>query len=75
MKAIEIKSKTNSKGHLKLVLDLKEAGKNVKILILMEEDLNEEMEWLKMISKDPAFDFLKDREEDIYSFNGGILIE
>ena len=43
MKAIEIKSKTNSKGHLKLDLDLKEAGKNVKILILMEEDLNESM--------------------------------
>jgi len=39
------------------------------------EDLNEEIEWLKMISKDPAFDFLKDTEEDIYSFNGGILIE
>lgn len=41
----------------------------------MEEDLNDEMDWLKMISKDPAFDFLKDTEEDIYSFNGGILIE
>lgn len=74
MKAIEIKSKTNSKGHLKLDLDLKEAGKNVKILILMEEDLNEEMEWLKMISEDPAFDFLKDTEEDIYSLYDGKAI-
>ena len=74
MKAIEIKSKTNSKGHLKLDLDLKEAGKNVKVLILIEEDLNEEMEWLKMISKDPAFDFLKDSEEDIYSLNDGKAI-
>lgn len=74
MKAIEIKSKTNSKGHLKLDLDLKEAGKNVKILILMEEDLNEEMEWLKMISGDPAFDFLKDTEEDIYSLYDGKAI-
>ena len=33
------------------------------------KDLNEEMEWLKMISKNPAFDFLKDREEGIYSLN------
>jgi hypothetical protein len=74
MKAIEINSKTNSKGHLKLDLDLKEAGKNVKVLILIEEDLNEEMEWLKMISKDPAFDFLKDSEEDIYSLNDGKAI-
>ncbi|MFD2203194.1 hypothetical protein ACFSKV_16575 [Shivajiella indica] len=40
----------------------------------MEEDLNEEMEWLKMISKDPAFDFLKDKEEDIYSLYDGKAI-
>ncbi len=71
MKAIEINSKTNKKGHLKLDLDLKEADKNVKVLILLEEKINDENEWLKIVSNNPAFDFLKDEQEDIYSFKDG----
>ncbi|AFL85592.1 hypothetical protein Belba_3075 [Belliella baltica DSM 15883] len=71
MKAIEIKSKTNKKGHLKLDLGLKEADKNVKVLILMEEELNDENDWLKVVSNNPAFDFLKEEEEDIYSIEDG----
>lgn len=71
MKAIEIKSKTNKKGHLKLDLGLKEADKNVKVLILMEEELNDENDWLKVVSNNPAFDFLKEEEEDIYSLEDG----
>ncbi|MCH7396980.1 hypothetical protein MM213_17830 [Belliella sp. R4-6] len=71
MKAIEIKSKTNKKGHLKLDLGLKEADKNVKVLILMEEELNDENDWLKVVSNNPAFDFLKEEEEDIYTIEDG----
>lgn len=74
MKAIEIKSKTNKKGHLKLDLNLKEANKNVKVLILLEEEINDENEWLKIISSNPALDFLKDEEEDIYSLTDGKAI-
>jgi Trm5-related predicted tRNA methylase len=74
MKAIEINSKTNKKGHLKLDLDLKEADKNVKVLILLEEEINDENEWLKIISNNPGFDFLKDEEEDIYSLKDGKAI-
>lgn len=71
MKAIKIKSKTNKKGHLKLDLGFKEADKNVKVLVLLEEEINDENDWLKVVSNNPAFDFLKEEEEDIYSLEEG----
>lgn len=71
MKTIEIRSKTNKKGLLKLDLGMKEADKNVKVLILLEDEINEENDWLKVISNNPAFDFLKEEEEDIYSLEDG----
>lgn len=74
MKAIEIKSKTNKKGHLKLDLDLKEADRNVKVLILLEEEMIDENDWLETISANPAFDFLKEEGENIYSLNDGEAI-
>lgn len=71
MKAIKIKSKTNKKGHLKLDLGFKEADKNVKVLVLLEEEINDENDWLKVVSNNPTFDFLKEEEEDIYSLEEG----
>ncbi|WP_372947103.1 hypothetical protein [Mariniphaga sp.] len=74
MKAIELNSRTDKKGYLKIKYPLEKSEKNVRILILVDEDNNETEEeelWLKAISQNPAFDFLKDESEDIYSLNDG----
>lgn len=74
MKAIEINSKTDKNGHLKIEYKLDKSEKKVRILILLEEDQTEsddEKIWMNSISSNPAFDFLKNSEEDIYSLNDG----
>ncbi len=71
MKAIETTGKINQKGELLLDQPLAVRGKKVKIIILMEEDENEVKEWLSAISANPAFEFLKDELEDIYSITDG----
>jgi hypothetical protein len=73
MKAIEIESKTDSKGILKMNYPLNHKQKKVKVIILYEEHSQEEDEvlWLKSVSKNPAFDFLHDEAENIYTFENG----
>jgi hypothetical protein len=74
MKAIEIRSKTDKTGHLKINYKLDKSESNVRILILLDEDFPEQEEeklWMNSISKNPAFDFLNDPEEDIYSLKDG----
>ena len=73
MKAIEINSRTDKKGHLKINYPLRKADTNVRVLILFEEDKEEDEEkhWLEAVSKNPAFEFLYDKEEDVYSVNDG----
>lgn len=74
MRAIEINSKTDKKGRLKIDYDLSEKNKKVRVLILVvddgEEDKDEQI-WLASVLNNSAFDFLKDKEEDIYSINDG----
>ncbi|MCK5522237.1 MAG: hypothetical protein KAI83_03795 [Thiomargarita sp.] len=46
------------------------------IIMITEEDTSfsetvSEAEWLKVASQNPAFDFLKDAKEDIYSLTDG----
>jgi hypothetical protein len=58
-----------------LVLDdpLPIAGpRRVRVIILVpdEEDIDE-TEWLRAAAANPAFDFLKDPSEDIYSIQDG----
>ncbi|HNW50433.1 MAG TPA: hypothetical protein PKH79_05080 [Prolixibacteraceae bacterium] len=70
MRAIEIKSKTDKTGHLKLNYNLNKSEKNVRVLILLDDDYYEQEEekmWMDAISKNPAFDFLNDPAEDVYS--------
>ena len=45
----------------------------VRVIIMIAEDdaLFGEAEWLKTASNNPAFEFLKDEQEDIYSLNDG----
>lgn len=73
MKAIEINSKTDKEGHLKIDYQLDTTNSNVRVLILLEDnsDADEEEAWMDSISKNPAFEFLEDESEDIYSLNDG----
>jgi hypothetical protein len=74
MKAIEINSRTDKKGHLKFDYQLNKSERNVRVLILLDEDNTEQEEenlWMKSISLNPAFEYLNDPIEDIYSLNDG----
>lgn len=73
MKAIEIKTHANQFGNLEINYPLMKKNQNVRVLILLDEE-NEEELWMKSVSNNPAFDFLKD-EEDIYTLNDGNSIE
>ncbi len=73
MRAIEINSKTDKKGHLKIDYHLDKSDSNVRVLILVDDnsDQDEEAIWMDSISSNPAFDFLKENSEDLYSINDG----
>ena len=71
--SIEIAGTIDTDHNLILDEPLPIAGpKRVRVLILMnaEGELGED-EWLKTASKNPAFAFLHDPEEDVYSVNDG----
>lgn len=74
MKAIEINSKTDMQGNLKIDYPVHKSSKKVRVLILLDEEdqsKDEESLWMESISKNPAFDYLKDESEDIYTINDG----
>lgn len=73
MKAIEINSKTDKHGHLRINYPLNKKNSKVRVIILLIEDKESEEEklWMQSISNNPSFDFLKEPEEDIYSSNDG----
>jgi len=72
MTAIEVTGTVDEKHQLKLDSALPFAGpKRVRVIVLsqMKEELGEwnDIEWLKASLTNPAFAFLNDPEEDIYS--------
>ena len=74
MKAIEINTKTDKQGHLKLNYQLNKKDRKVRVIILIDEqsdDIDEEKEWINSIQSNPAFDFLKEPTENIYSITDG----
>lgn len=74
MKAIEINTKTDKYGHLKLNFPLNKKERNVRVIILVDEisdDEDEEKLWLNAVSSNPAFDFLNEPSENIYSLTDG----
>jgi hypothetical protein len=74
MQAIEINTKTDNNGHLRIDVPIKKMNKNVKIIILIGEDevkIEDEKTWLYANAINPSFDFLREPEEDIYSINDG----
>lgn len=74
MRAIEAMA-TFEKGLLTLdqAVNLKNKEK-VKLIILVSDEENEEKIWLDSVSKNPAFDFLKEPGEDMYTVNDGKLV-
>jgi len=74
MKAIEINTRTDKQGHLKLNYQLNKKDRKVRVIILIDEqsdDIDEEKEWINSIQSNPAFDFLKEPTENIYSLSDG----
>ena len=74
MRAIEINLKTDKFGHLKIDYPLNKSERKVRVLILVEDDSTEILEeniLMNSISKNPAFDFLGEPEEDVYSQKDG----
>lgn len=73
MKAIETTGRIEKPGFVKLdsPVDLKNKQK-VRVIILYneDEDITEKI-WLASISTNPAFAFLNDKEEDIYTIHDG----
>lgn len=68
MKTIEINSKTDKKGYLKINYALNKSNKKVRVLIMVDESDDET--WYDTVSQNPVFDFLKE-EDEIYSLNDG----
>lgn len=78
MKAIEIKSETDNSGNLSIHYKLNIPNQKVRVFVIYEEntdDQEEEKLWKEYVSKNPAFGFLKEPEEDIYSMKDGEPID
>ena len=74
VQALEMNAQIDGKGQLVIEKPLLTAlNKHVKIIVLFdqEEDEFDETTWLRSVSVNPAFDFLKDEAEDIYTINDG----
>ena len=73
MKAIETTGIVDKECRLLLDEPLPIVGPSrVRVIILMAEETDiDEKEWLRAAAINPAFDFLKEPEEDIYSLTDG----
>jgi len=67
MKAIEINSKTDKNGHLKIDYPFDKKERNLRVLILLDydytEEENDEKLWMQSIMNNPAFEFLMTRKK------------
>ena len=69
IKAIEVAATVADRGQLRLDEALMEVGPGrVRVIVLLPENADiQEREWIGAASRGPAFDFLKDSSEDIYT--------
>ena len=75
MKAIESSGFLDEKGILKLDNPLEITNQRAKIIVLIpEKEEMSDLAWLQAITLNPAFNFLNDKEEDIYSITDGEAI-
>lgn len=73
LKAIETTGSIDEAKHLRLDADLPISGPmRVRVIVLYpgDEEWSEE-QWLKAAASNPAFAFLADEEEDIYTLDDG----
>jgi hypothetical protein len=56
--------------HLDEPLPLTASGK-VRVIVLISEEDSEDREWLRAAATNPAFEFLGDPEEDVYTLDDG----
>ena len=71
MKAEEVIAIVDDKGILHVERPLQIKSKKVKLIVLAQEDDITDEEWIKFLSINPTFDFLKDEAEDIYTIHDG----
>ena len=72
LQAIELIGTIDEKGQLHLDAPISAIGQGrVRVILLPEEAEIGENEWLKAATENPAFDFLKDPDEDIYTLDDG----
>jgi hypothetical protein len=72
MIAEKVHGTVNEKGMIHLDKPLSIKNKKVRVIIFSEDDDDfDEAEWKLLIKNNPAFDFLKDPEEDIYTIHNG----
>lgn len=68
MQALEVLGNIDKDGFLKLEKPLVLKNRKVKIIILvLDDDILDDSLWLRGLAKKPAFDFLSEPEEDIYT--------
>ena len=73
LRAIEV-SGTLREGrdfHLDAPVEITGSKRVRAIILVPDQDEIDDMEWARAASKSPAFDFLNDPEEDIYTMNDG----
>ena len=72
-KAIEVTATINAQRQLVLDEPLPVTGPaRVRVIVLLPEEVNiDGKEWLRAASVNPAFDFMKTPEEDIYTLADG----
>ncbi len=75
VRAIETTGVIDEASHLQLDTPLPITGPSrVRVIVLFPEEEHEdidELEWLRAAMVNPAFDFLKDPKEDIYTLADG----
>ncbi len=72
LQAVELIGTIDEKGQLHLDAPISAVGQGrVRVILIPEEAEIGENEWLKAAASNPAFDFLKDPVEDIYTLDDG----
>jgi hypothetical protein len=75
VRAIETTGVIDEASHLQLDTPLPVVGPSrVRVIVLFPEEEREdidELEWLRAAMVNPAFDFLEDPEEDVYTLADG----
>lgn len=65
-------------GQLKVEYNINQPKKNVRVLILVDDEypnLESDDVWLSGVANSPAFSFLNEPVEDVYSLNDGERID